>query len=306
MPKDYYETLGVGKTASEEDIKKAYRGLARKFHPDRNPGDKQAETRFKEIQEAYDILSDKTKRGQYDQFGFEGPRMGPGGGPGGPGFQWGGGFPGGAGIDPAQAEDIISQLFGGMGGGNPFGGAAPGAKGRARGGRRRNVAPEPVTSEISVPFLTAALGGTMSLGIEGQHVDVRIPPGVETGNTLRLQGQGPGGADLHLKLQVEPHAFFRREDKDVIVTAPLALAEAVLGCKVDVPTLDGTKLTVKVPPGTSSGARLRLRGKGIKGGDQYIEIKVVVPAPQNDHERQLIEEFAKLHPQDPRSGAPWV
>ncbi len=231
--------------------------------------------------------------------------MGPGGGPGGPNFQWGGGFPGGAGIDPGQAEDILSQLFGG-GGGSPFGGATPGTRGRARGGRRRNVAPEPVTSEISVPFLTAALGGTMSLGIEGQHVDVHIPAGVETGNTLRLQGQGPGGADLHLKLQVEPHAFFRREGKDVVVSAPLSLPEAVLGCKLDVPTLDETKLTVKVPPGTSSGARLRLRGKGIKGGDQYIEIKVVVPAPQNDHERQLIEEFAKLHPQDPRPGAPWV
>ena len=135
---------------------------------------------------------------------------------------------------------------------------------------------------------------------------MRIPPGVETGNTLRLQGQGPGGADLHLKLKVEAHPFFRREGNDVIVTAPLSVPEAVLGCKLDVPTLDGTKLTVKVPPGTSCGARLRLRGKGIKGGDQYIEIKVLVPGPGGDRGRELIEEFARLNPQSPRNGPPWI
>jgi curved DNA-binding protein len=305
MPSDYYETLGVAKTASEDEIKKAYRGLARKYHPDRNPGDKQAETRFKEIQDAYDVLSDKNKRSQYDQFGFAGPQSGPGGGPGGSTFHWGGGgFPGAQGIDPSQAEDILSQLFGGMGG-MPMGGdAMPGTR-RARGGRRRATPPAPATSEVNVPFLTAALGGTLSLAIDGHQIDVRIPPGVESGNTLRLHGQGPGGADLHLKLKVEPHPFFRREGNDVIVSAPLALSEAVLGCKIDVPTLDGTKLTVKVPAGATSGARLRLRGKGIKGGDQYIEIKVVVPAPKDERSRELIEEFARLNPQTPRSGPPW-
>ena len=285
MPRDYYETLGVSKTASEDEIKKAYRGLARKFHPDRNPGDKQAEVRFKEIQEAYDIISDKTKRAQYDQFGFEGRP-----------WLWVSGLawtlwtwrthafshgarrlPGrGRHGSPAGGGYSSGQLFGGHMGGSPFGGGAPGGRGRSRGGRRRNVAPEPVTSEISVPFLTAALGGTMSLGIEGQHVDVHIPPGVETGNTLRLQGQGPGGADLHLKLKIEiptPCSSAKARTRDQ-ATTPLSLPEAVLGCKLDVPTLDGTKLTVKIPSGTSSGARLRLRGKGIKGGDQYIEIKV--------------------------------
>lgn len=303
MPSDYYETLGVAKTASEDEIKKAYRGLARKYHPDRNPGDKQAETRFKEIQDAYDVLSDKAKRAQYDQFGFAGPQPGPGGGPGGTTFHWGGGFPGAQGVDPDQAQDILSQLFG-MGG-MPMGSdAMPGSR-RARGGRRRAAPPEPATSEVNVPFLTAALGGTLSLALDGHHIDVRIPPGVESGNTLRLHGQGPGGADLHLKLKIEAHPFFRREGNDVIVTAPLSLSEAVLGCKIDVPTLDGTKLTVKVPPGTTSGARLRLRGKGIKGGEQYIEIKVVVPAPKDEHSRELIEEFARLNPQTPRSGPPW-
>jgi curved DNA-binding protein len=292
MPRDYYETLGVSKTASEDEIKKAYRGLARKYHPDRNPGDKQAEVHFKEIQDAYDILSDHNRRAQYDQFGFAGPQ---------PGIGWGGGgFAGAEGIDPAQAEDIFSQLFGGMGG-MPMGGGR-----RPRGTRRRAAPPEPATSEITVPFLTAALGGTMGISVDGHQLDVRIPAGVESGNTLRLQGQGPGGADLHLKLKIDGHPFFRREGNDVIVTAPLSVPEAILGCPLDVPTLEGTKLTVKVPPGTSCGARLRLRGKGIKGGDQYIEIKVVVPTPSGDKSRELIDEFARLNPQNPRSGPPWI
>ncbi len=180
-----------------------------------------------------------------------------------------------------------------------------GGRSRTRGGRRRAAPPQATTSEIGVPFSTAALGGTLSIAVDGNHIDVRIPPGVETGNTLRLQGQGPGGSDLHLKLKVEPHNFFRREGNDLIVIAPLSLPEAVLGCKLDVPTLDGTKLTVKIPPGTSSGARLRLRGKGIKGGDQYIEVKVAVPAPADDRSRELINEFARLNPQTPRNGPPW-
>ncbi len=302
MPRDYYETLGVSKTASDDEIKKAYRGLARKYHPDRNPGDKQAEKNFKEVQDAYDILSDKNKRAQYDQFGFSGPQPGMGGGgPGGPTFHWGGGgFPGAEGIDPSQADEILSQFFGGMGASGLGGGGR-----RTRGGKRRPAAPEPVTAEVTVPFLTAALGDTLPLDINGQHIEVRIPAGVETGATLRLQGQGPDGADLHLKLQVAPHPYFRREGNDIVLTAPLALAEAVLGTKLDVPTLDGTKLTVKIPPGTSSGTRLRLRGKGIKGADQYIETKVVVPAPADERSKELITEFGRLNPQNPRNGPPW-
>jgi curved DNA-binding protein len=300
MPRDYYETLGVSKTASEDEIKKAYRSLARQYHPDRNPGDKAAEKRFKEIQDAYDVLSDKNKRAQYDQFGHVGPQPGFGGAPGGTTFHWGGGFPPGEGFDPSQAEDILSQFFGGGMGAGPTAGGR-----RARGGRRR-APPEPVVSEVAVPFLIAALGGTLPLQVEDHQIDVRIPPGVETGNTLRLGGQAPGGSDLHLKLKVEPHPYFRREGNDVILTAPLSLPEAVLGTKLDVPTLDGAKLTVKVPPGTSSGARLRLRGKGIKGGDQFIEVKTVVPVPKDQRSTELIEEFARLNPQKPRNGPPWT
>jgi DnaJ-class molecular chaperone len=158
--------------------------------------------------------------------------------------------------------------------------------------------------ELDVPFQTAALGGTISLSIDGREVDVKIPAGIDDGQTLRLQGQGPGGADLHLKMRLGSHPFFKREGHDLTITAPISVAEAVLGTKIDVPTLDGEKLTMKIPPGASSGARLRLRGKGIKGGDQYVEIKIVTPKV-DDRSRELMEEFAKLNPQNPRSGSPW-
>jgi len=309
MPRDYYEVLGVAKGASEEEIKKAYRKLARKYHPDRNPGDKQAETSFKEVQDAYDILSDKNKRAQFDRFGFVGPDGGFGGGGSGPRgqpFRWGGGGPAGfENIDPSAFEDILRGFgvdVGGTGaeGGSPFASRPP------RGRQRRPATAQPVSAEVTIPFLTATLGGSISLKVNDHALDVKIPPGIKEGQTLRLQGQGGGGADLLLKLHVEPHPYFRREDDNIILDVPLSFGEAVLGTRVEVPTLDGTRLTVKVPPGTSSGARLRLRGKGIKGGDQYIEIKVAVPAPKDDRSRELIEEFARLNPQNPRAGLPWT
>lgn len=307
MARDYYEILGVKRDASAADIKKAYRELARKYHPDRNPGDKTAEQKFKEVQDAYDILSDATKKAQYDRFGFVGPEGGfPGGGPGGgPSFHWGdvpGGFQG---MDPEQAQEIISQLFGGMGDMGDMSGGRRGRGGRPGRGRRPTPA-EPVTSEIAIPFATAALGGAVSVQIDGRMIEVKIPAGVSEGQTLRLHGQGPAGGDLHLKLRIEPHPFFRREGNDLILEVPLSLTEAVLGAKIDVPTLEGAKLAVKVPPGTSSGTRLRLRGRGIKGGDQYIEIKVVVPTVADNRSRELLEEFARLNPQSPRSGSPWT
>lgn len=307
MPRDHYEVLGVKRDASEDEIKKAYRSLARKYHPDRNPGDKPAEAKFKEVQEAYDVLSDKAKRQQYDQFGFAGPQMGGGGG--GPGeFHWGAGAPGGfQNIDPAQAQEIFDQMFGGLGGEVPGMGGTFGQRGRGRGGRGRRAAPEPeaVSSEVNIPFLTAALGGTVSLRIDGREIDVKIPHGVEEGQTLRVKGQGPGGADLHLKLHIDPHPYFQREGHNVILAVPLTLTEAVLGGKVDVPALDGQVLSVKVHAGTSSGTRLRLRGKGIKGGDLLLEFKIVVPTHVDERSKEILEEFARLNPQNPRSGHPW-
>jgi len=300
MPRDYYEVLGVSKTAADADIKKAYRKLARQYHPDRNPGDKQAETRFKEVQDAYDVLSDKHKREQYDQFGFVGPGAGPGGVPGGTTFHWGGGPGGAEQIDPSQFEDILRH-FGG------FGGFGDGPGRRGRGSRRRPAAapaPENVP-EVTIPLETAAVGGKVSLTVDGQHIDLKIPPGVAQGQTMRLAGQGPGGEDLYIKIGVAKHPYFRREGDDIILEVPLSLPEAALGATVEVPTLDGPRLGVKVPPGTSSGARLRLRGKGIKGGDQYIEIKIVAPAARDERSRQLLEEFSRLHPENPRRGPPW-
>ena len=307
MPRDYYETLGVNRTASEDEIKKAYRKLARQFHPDRNPGDKQAEARFKEVQDAYDILSDKTKREQFDRFGHVGPGPnfggGPGGGQGGPTFQWEwrGGGPGGgtAEVDPTE---LFRQFFGGGGGGVE---ETLGRGTRNRRGRRAQAPVEEVQSDVEIPFVTAALGGTVNLNVNGKELSVKIPTGVEEGQALRLKGQGPGGSNLRLILRIQPHPYFKREGKNIILEAPLSLPEAVLGTRLDVPTLDGTRLTVKIPPGTSSGARLRLRGKGVDGGDLYIEIKVMVPAPKDDHSRQLIEEFGKANPHNPRAGLAW-
>ncbi|HMC63917.1 MAG TPA: J domain-containing protein [Gemmataceae bacterium] len=311
MPRDFYDVLGVKRGASDQEIKSAYRKLARQYHPDRNPGDKQAETKFKEVQEAYDVLSDKTKRAQYDQFGFVGPGAGFGGGRRGPhteSFRWGGGPGGFQEVDPAQAEELLREMFGGRG----FGGAGMedladlfGQQQRRTGrGRRAAAPPEEAETTVTIPFLTAALGGSINLRINDQEGTVKIAPGVEDRQVLRVPA--PGGGSVRIKLKVEPHPFFRREGKNVILEVPVSLSEAVLGTKVDVPTLDGTRLTVKVPPGTSSGSRLRLRGKGIAGGDQYIEIKVVVPAPKDDRSRELIEEFARLNPQNPRSGLPWT
>ncbi len=294
MPRDYYEVLGVPRNATEADIKKAYRKLARQHHPDRNPGDKQAEARFKEVQEAYDVLNDKAKRAQYDRFGFAGPGFGgqgpfrAEGGPGGFEFQ---------GINPEDLESILGA-FGGGGFADMFGR-------RARGRGRAARPPQSVETEAAIPFLKAALGGTVSLNVDGRTIDLRVPAGVEEGKKLRLAGQGPGGGDLLVRVKIAPHPYFRREGNNVILEVPISVTEAILGAKVDVPTLDGTRLTVTVPPGTSSGARLRLRGKGIAGGDQYIEIKIVAPKIHDQRSRELIEEFARHNPQNPRENVPW-
>jgi curved DNA-binding protein len=299
MARDHYETLGVKRNASEDEIKKAYRKLARQFHPDRNPGDKQSESRFKEVQAAYDVLGDKAKRSQYDRFGDAGPNAGfPGGGA--QGFRWPGG-PGAQQVDPAQAEEMLRSIFGGGGGftgGGDFESIFRG--GPRQRGKRQAPQEQEYSTEVSIPFVTAVLGGQVTLQIDDRQITVKIPAGVEEGKTLRVRGQGPGGSDLLVKLHIEAHPYFRREGRDLILDVPITMAEAVLGTKVDVPTMDGTRLTVRVPAGTSSGTRLRLRGRGISGGDQHIEVRVVVPGVQDARSKELIEEFARLHPQNPR------
>ncbi len=311
MPRDPYEVLGVSRTATQEEIQKAYRKLSKKYHPDRNPGDKQAENAYKEVQEAYEILSDPQKRAAYDRYGFAGPPPG--------------GFPGGFGgaeqvhLDPEMAEELFRHFMGGFGsrrsgfGGFPFDnledlfGAAT-ARGRRPTSRvRATPSVEPIESEIRVPFLTAANGGTVTIRIGGREIEVKVPPGIEEGKKLRVPAEATGGPDVLLKVHIEPHPYFRREGNDILLDVPITIAEAVLGTRVEVPTIRGERLEVKVPPGTSSGTRLRLRGKGIAGGDQYLVFKIVVPPGEVDAKsRELISEFAQRNPYQPRAYVPWV
>lgn len=301
MPKDYYDALGVSRSASEGDIKSAYRKLARQFHPDRNPGDKAAAERFKEIQQAYDVLSDKKKKEQYDQFGPGFEQMGAGGGYPGGGWSTSGGPGEYQNIDPSAFQSIFEQMMGGGGfSGFSTTGQNTGKKGR---GRNRKV-PQDVEQEISVDFLTAAKGGTVDLG----RLKVDIPAGFADGKKLRVRGQGENGGDLFVIVHIQPHAYFKRDGQNIILDVPLTIREAGLGCKVDVPTLDGT-VTITVPAGTSSGQRLRIRGMGLAGsqgkGDQYCEIKIMIPKSIGAKGKQLLEDFAREEPLSPRSNLGW-
>jgi DnaJ-class molecular chaperone len=285
MPRDPYEVLGVSKNASEDEIKKAYRKLARDFHPDRNPGDKSAETKFKEVQEAFAILSDKEKRQKYDQFGHAGEQGNPFAG----GFPGGGG-PGGAGID---MEDLLN-MFGGMGGRGP------------RGGKGRRPQPPSDTEVIlDVALETIASGGKPTIQLDGKDIQITIPKGMEEGKKLRLKGQGRAGGDLLIQVRYAQHPWFKREGMNLLLEVPLGLKEAVLGSKVEVPNLSGEKLTVKVPPGVAGGQRMRLKGMGLPGGDLLLELKPVLPAVKDGRGVELVEELDKLFPQTPRADLPW-
>ncbi|MBL8867671.1 MAG: J domain-containing protein [Gemmataceae bacterium] len=302
MPRDFYEVLGVPRTATVDQIKKAYRKLAQKYHPDKNPGDKQAEASFKEVNEAHAVLSDPKKREVYDQFGHRGPQFG---GFGGGGAEGPSGFPNwsGAGapqgnFDPAAAEELFRQFFGENPQADLFGGR----------GRRGRAAPPPedIEAEATVPFLTAANGGTLTVDVGRRKIEVKVPAGIEEGKKLRVPASATGSADLYVLVKIAPHEYFRRAGKDVELDVPIGLAEAVLGTTVEVPTVGGDRLTVKVPAGTSSGTKLRLRGKGIAGGDQYLVFQVNVPKGVDEESRKLIEQFAKRNPESPRSNTKWA
>jgi len=294
MPRDPYDILGVPRSATPGQIREAHRKLAKKFHPDLNKT-AEAGAKFKEIQEAYDLLSDAQKREQFDQFGHAGPSMG--GAPGGAQGGWGN-------VDASTFEEIFGDFMGG---------GARRAGGR-RGGAR---AGEDLESRITVDFMTAALGGVRHVSLEsnGQPIslDVRIPPGIESGGDLRLRGKGGEGmgggpaGDLVLHISVAPHPWFRREGLDVIVEVPISIAECALGTSVEVPLLEGTA-TLRVPAGTASGKRLRLKGKGVaaKGetGDLYALIRVEAPKTLNDEDRAALERMKSTEP-DPRADAPW-
>jgi len=365
---DYYELLGVSRKAAQKEIRQAYRKLARKYHPDLNPGDKSAEEKFKQVQEAYDVLSDTKKRQMYDQFGFETP--GAGAPPGGPEagdvhFDFGGfDFGGGGGSAGPSFRDLFSQYFRG-------GGAAAEAPTYAEPGSsleyqieigfweavRGTVKKITIsrldactechgTGAVGQPQTCTACGGTGQVsqtsgkmrfnlscsrcggtgrirnicrvcGGDGRvrradTIDFRIPAGVQTGSRVRVPGRGNAGTggeppgDLYIITDVQPHPYFDRRGDDIYTTVPITVTEAALGAKIEVPTIDGRSL-LRVPPGTNSGQKLRLREKGVPSvrspghrGDQYVELQVIVPKPVDERVKELLRELEKIAPEDPR------
>jgi curved DNA-binding protein len=303
---DYYETLGVARSATQDEIRKAYKKLAREYHPDTRQDDPAAEQKFKEIQEANSVLSDPEKRAQYDRFGSAFQNAGAGG----PQFHWSTSGQGGA----VDLDDILGggfdlgSLFGGLGGG--------GGRHRQQ-ARPRAQAGQDVEMEVEIPFHVAALGGQHSVPIRRQNgnverLNVKIPAGVDTGSVVRLSGQGQPGqlggpaGNLRLMVKVAPHPYFRRDGNNILLDVPITPPEAVLGTKVEVPTIKEGNVTLSIPPGTSSGAKLRLSGLGApdpktkKRGDQFIVVKIIVPKTLDEDSRKLYEQLAALTHVSPR------
>jgi len=368
MAKDYYEILGVARQASIAEIKKAYRKLARKYHPDLNPGDKAAEARFKEIQEAYSVLCDPKKRAQYDQFGFVGDfarGAGPGAGPGQEPFS--GGFEG---FDfseygTSSFKDFFENLFGGMREERPagpqrgedlnysmtisFADAINGLQTRIKvnrlvpcqvcggsgqaslGGQR--VCPDcggSGRSYVQKGFMKFSSTCPTCLGsgrVSGQicstcrgegrvqgseTITVRIPKGVDSGSKVRIPGKGNAGinggpaGDLFINLEVTPHQFFKREGTNIYIKVPVTVPEATLGAKIEVPTIYAEKKTIRIPPGTRSGQKFRIKGEGApvcgrnSRGDMFVEVTIVPPSHVDQRVRELMKELEKFYEQNPR------
>lgn len=288
MEKDYYKVLGVSESAPKDEIKKAYRKLAQKFHPDANKGDGDAETRFKEISEAHAVLSNDEKRAEYDEirrFAATG------------GERWYGARPG-AGQGNVRVD--IGDLFGGAAGGSPFEDLFGFGPRSARGADSETA--------VSLSFTEAVEGTMVSLN---DNTKVRIPPGVTDGSRIKVAGKGHPGrnggpaGDLYVRVSVEAHPVFQlSKNGDITVRVPITYPEAALGAKVEVPTL-GTPVTVKVPPGTPNGKTLRVKGKGIGrraggSGDLLVKLEVQVPQKLSKNEKGLLEEFARAHTDSPR------
>ena len=305
--KDFYAVLGVTKDVTEADLKKTYRKLARQHHPDSNAGDAKAEARFKEISEAYAVLGDAEQRAEYDQMRAmgSGARFTSGGAAGGQGFEdIFRGFGRGARANQSDFDDILGGLFGGgsrfgtpTGGFGGYGGPTPGGD---------------ITANTTLDFLTAIRGDTVGLKMQdGREVKVKIPAGVADGQKIRLKGKGqqsPDGGepgDLVITVAVRPHGVFEREGLNLRVDVPVTFAEAALGATIEVPTLEGDTVKLRIPAGTPSGRVLRVKGRGVttpKGtGDLLAEVVIAVPDNLPTPAIDALEAFAKLMPDNPRA-----
>ena len=300
--KDFYKTLGVSKDVSEAELKKVYRKLSRQYHPDTNPGDTKAEAKFKEISEAYSVLGDKQQRAEYDQvraMGGGARFTGGQGFPGGAGGFGGAGFPGGAG----GFEDVFANLFGG--------GGFPGGGGRGGFGPQRG---SDLTTSKTIDFIDSIKGATvkLQLGNHGEPISLKVPAGILDGQKLKVRGKGqpsPNGGepgDLVVTIAVKAHPVFSRDGNNLRVTVPVTFAEAVLGATIQVPTLGGEPVKLKVSAGTPNGRVLRVKGRGVvtaKGeGDLLATVEIAVPAHVSDKAAKLLAEFdAQLPDEDPRA-----
>jgi molecular chaperone DnaJ len=289
--KDFYKILGVSKEVSDAELKKVYRKLARQFHPDSNPDNAKSEARFKEISEAYSVLSDKDQRAEYDQMRAMGS---------GPRFTGGQGFPGGAQGFPgggAGFEDVFSNLFGGGGGFGGFGGPQRG---------------QDLTHRATIDFIDSIKGTTLKLNFDrGGAVQVKIPAGIQDGQKVKVRGKGspsPNGGeagDLLVSVHVKPHPVFVRDGNNLRVSVPVTFVEASLGATIQVPTLGGEPVKLKVAPGTPNGRVLRVKGKGVESskgiGDLLATVEIAVPSHLSEKAKKKLEEFNELVPQeDPR------
>jgi molecular chaperone DnaJ len=312
--RDYYNVLNVSRSATPEEIKKSFRKLAMQFHPDKNPGDKKSEEKFKEVTEAYEVLGDPKKRENYDQFGFAGAQGGfgggdPFGGAGGP-FGRGGPRPGpGGGGDPFQ--DIFGDVFGDIFGSRPGAGSGgPGAR------RRQPTKGADLRYSLNISLEEAAVGCEKTISFirqssgkeDTRKLTVTVPAGVKEGQRLKLSGEGdvaPGGAgDLYVIIGFQEHPLFKRVDADVQIEVPVSFIEAILGTNTEIPTLTG-KAEIRIPPGTHTGQTLRLKGKGFPkiggygSGDMLIRVLVDTPESVNTKQKELLEQLAQVTTETP-------
>ena len=316
---DFYKALGVSEDASESDIKKAYRKLSRKYHPDLNPGDEQAEKKFKEISEAYDVLSDKKQREEYDQIRRYGAAGMGAGGFGGGGF--GGGYPGadafggfrGGTSTNINIDDLLGGLFGGSTGGSrrrsagftsaDFGGMGGGFGNMGSDfGGAQHAAPEESTTSTRISLAQAYTGANVTVFLpDGSHTEARIPAGIKDGQKVRLRGKGLRGGDLKVTVRVSDDSVYSREGNNLILRAPVTLAEAVDGAVIEVPLPDASTVKLRLAPG-QVGRRLRAKGRGFKAkggdGDLLVIPEIVLPTELSAEAQEAFDKFVKLAPQE--------